>query len=459
MASKANGKFTKKGSKRKNEGGSLSQNPSGKNARSNSGGTRVKTTYFSKGGNVDNTKERAAEDMKSRAKGRAMSGKFGRVMSKLPTLGMPRVDTVSIAVPTSVITNAQTKELKAMLIGQIARAATIYCIDEVIIYEDQHQLTNQSKADTSSNFKNNPLQFMQRLLEYAETPPYLKRSLFSNHADLQVSGMLPPTDAPHHVRRGEQNTFREGCTLENDEDRKDSTSTLCNCGVEIPVEIPIALPAGIRVTVQIDNYNSVKSTTRPGTTVIMGTAVASSKPREIDGTYWGYTVRGVSGGLKGVFEDGPFEGGYDYKIGTSERGTDLPTVLQEGGGKFPKQYKHGLVVFGGVHGIEQCVADDEDFPHVNDVAKDLFDCMVNTVPIQGSRTVRTEEAVLLSLAQMRSAFIANTKAANGIVATDSPKSASAETVTSKVEAPKREEIVFSDVDVSDESDSDGENSN
>ena len=41
--------------------------------------------------------------------------------------------------------------------------------------------------DTSSNDKRNPLQFMQRVLEYAETPQYLKQSLHPNHADLQVS--------------------------------------------------------------------------------------------------------------------------------------------------------------------------------------------------------------------------------------------------------------------------------
>ena len=39
----------------------------------------------------------------------------------------------------------------------------------------------------------------------------------------------------------------------------------------------------------------------------------------------------------------------------------------------------------------------------------LFDTFVNTVPLQGSRTVRTEEAVLLTLAQLRSANINNTK--------------------------------------------------
>ena len=59
---------------------------------------------------------------------------------------------------------------------------------------------------------------MVRLLQYAETPPYLKRSLFPNHSDLQFVGLLPPADAPHHVRKGEQSRWREGVTLKNDKE-------------------------------------------------------------------------------------------------------------------------------------------------------------------------------------------------------------------------------------------------
>jgi hypothetical protein len=56
--------------------------------------------------------------------------------SQLPSISCPRYDTLSIAVPTSIVANAQSKELKTMLCGQIARAATIYCVDEIVIYED-----------------------------------------------------------------------------------------------------------------------------------------------------------------------------------------------------------------------------------------------------------------------------------------------------------------------------------
>lgn len=41
------------------------------------------------------------------------------------------IPTVSIAVPGSVMNNAQTRELRTYLAGQIARAACIYNVDEV----------------------------------------------------------------------------------------------------------------------------------------------------------------------------------------------------------------------------------------------------------------------------------------------------------------------------------------
>ncbi|GMH71843.1 hypothetical protein TrLO_g12880 [Triparma laevis f. longispina] len=410
------GERPRKKNKEQNEGNKKSLNASGKNARSNSAGTKVKTTVFKRGGKGGVDRTGTQEVFKPSVVGgmgddrnSGVSGKFGRVMSKLPSISCPRHDTLSIAVPTSIVANAQSKELKTMLCGQIARAATIYNVDEIVLYEDVEGGKNE---DTSSNDKRNPLQFMQRVLEYAETPQYLKQSLHPNHADLQFAGLIPPIDAPHHVRRGEQSKYREGVTLDT-KDKPEAEgggrATYVNCGVGKDVEIDRKIPKGVRVTVEIENYKAKD---------IKGKAVKSSSGREENGDYWGYSVRGVKGGLKGVLEGGPW-GEYDWKVGTSERGTTINEALHghsragkpSDGGRFSKLYKHMLLVFGGVHGIEQCVDDDEDFPHVSgvDCGELLFDTFINTVPLQGSRTVRSEEAILLTLAQLRSANINNTR--------------------------------------------------
>ena len=36
-------------------------------------------------------------------------------------------------------------------------------------------------------------------------------------------------------------------------------------------------------------------------------------------TYWGYSVR-VANTLEDVFKECPYEGGYDFKLGTSDKG-------------------------------------------------------------------------------------------------------------------------------------------
>lgn len=48
-----------------------------------------------------------------------------------------RVDTLSIALPGSILDNARTKELKIYLAGQLARAAVIFQADEFIMFDGQ----------------------------------------------------------------------------------------------------------------------------------------------------------------------------------------------------------------------------------------------------------------------------------------------------------------------------------
>ena len=105
-----------------------------------------------------------------------------------------------------------------------------------------------------------------------------------------------------------------------------------------------------------------------------------------------------------MFTKCPFKGGYDLTVGTSERGTDIdqcrlakPNIKQgEDDG-----FKHLLIVFGGVKGLEVAVDHDPELKgNVEDPSK-LFDIYLNTCPDQGSRTIRTEEAVLITLSALR----------------------------------------------------------
>lgn len=53
------------------------------------------------------------------------------------TCPVGRSYTVSVALPGSIIANAQTAELRTLLAGQVARAMVIFNVDEVIVFDEQ----------------------------------------------------------------------------------------------------------------------------------------------------------------------------------------------------------------------------------------------------------------------------------------------------------------------------------
>lgn len=223
--------------------------------------------------------------------------RWGGVMSQPPKLKLQshspsssssscQYPTVSIAIPGSVVSNAQTRELQTQLAGQIARAAAVFRIDEVIIFDDglgstlktfsnyrrgpSSQQSNRNSKEVSNEDNNDhdeqqklhnredkpktqqqkpstdPHIFLTRILQYIECPQYLRRKFFPMHPDLQFAGLLPPLDAPHHLRRGDVSAFREGVVVvendgkkkkngndgdDDDDDEKEEEGSLVDCGV------------------------------------------------------------------------------------------------------------------------------------------------------------------------------------------------------------------------------------
>lgn len=94
---------------------------------------------------------------------------------------------------------------------------------------------------------------------------------------------------------------------------------------------------------------------------------------------------------------GMIQGGYDVKIGTSEHGSKASAAEL----RVPP-FQHLLVTFGGPKGLEDAMQRDSAVGH--STPSDMFDMYVNTCPDQGSRTIRTEEAILISLAYLQPAL-------------------------------------------------------
>ncbi|CAE7357652.1 SPOUT1 [Symbiodinium sp. KB8] len=267
--------------------------------------------------------------------------------------------TVSIALPGSIVSNAQSRELQTHLVGVIARTACIFQIDEVVVFDD---------GCDAGGKRFNSCEFMARLLQYTETPQYLRKALFPRHPDLKLAGLLPPLDAPHHLRSDEWFTFREGVVL----DRPSAGGSIVDVGLRQSASIPQAL----------------------------GSAVSPNAPVREQGVYWGYSVR-MATSLSAALTECPWSEGYDLLLGTSERGAER---VDDGDFSLPS-FKHLLIAFGGVTGLEEAAMSDSTLAAagITDV-QDAFHMYVNTCPFQGSRTIRTEEALAISLATLQPAI-------------------------------------------------------
>ncbi|XP_063218117.1 putative methyltransferase C9orf114 homolog isoform X2 [Bacillus rossius redtenbacheri] len=299
--------------------------------------------------------------------------------------------TLSIAVPGSILENAQSAELRTYLAGQIARAACIFEVDEVIVYDDLPDTDAGRRVGVDEQVYGvrtvrRCCAQLARVLQYLECPQYLRRSFFPVHKDLEYAGLLNPLDAPHHLRQADDFAYREGIVTNH---AGKAGHSYVNVGLLKEVSVKKELAPGLRVTVKLLPDKSSKK--------LRGEVVAPSEPRAATGVYWGYTVR-IAQALSDVFCRAPYPGGYDVTLGTSDRGVSVHG-LAEGS---LSQHRHALVVFGGLQGLEAALESDDKLT-VDDPAL-LFDHYLNTCPGQGSRTIRTEEAVLVSLAVLRPKF-------------------------------------------------------
>ncbi|KAJ1503664.1 hypothetical protein HMI54_001267 [Coelomomyces lativittatus] len=265
--------------------------------------------------------------------------------------------TISIALPGSIIDNCQNLELKTYVAGQIARAAAIYKVDEIIVFNESHQ---QMQADPLKD----PNVFLAKILLYLECPQYLRKSFFPMHSAFKCVGLLNPLDLPNHVRSEERSKYREGVVVDTL-----TASSLVNVGLKKLITVDQEIPVHSRVTVDMHQKS-----------------VVSRQTPNLEGHYWGYKVR-VCNGLHEVFTNATYP--YDLKLGTSERGQPLS--------KMPS-FQHLLLVFGGLHGLE--AAAEADVQLTTPLDK-LFDQYLNVCPFQGVRTIRTEEAVLITLSTLQ----------------------------------------------------------
>ena len=268
---------------------------------------------------------------------------------------------ISVALPASMVSDTPHLREKTAKLGNVARSCSIFGVDQIIIYGD----------DAGQNQKQD-LYTCSEILQFLETPQYLRRRLFSIGPVLKFVGILPPLQIPsHNVPRRIQDCapgdLREGVITV----RSGSTLKL-DVGLETLVECQGALSVGTRATVKL---TSIKE--------LAGELVDRTKIS----IYWGYRVRAQKTALGTILEKEK----YNLRIGTSRYGQQLKDVwskllslLNDEGSV--------LIAYGSPKaGLRDILRREGKKP------EDVFDVYVNMVPNQETLTVRTEEAVALSL--------------------------------------------------------------
>ncbi len=275
---------------------------------------------------------------------------------------------LSIAIPASLVSDVPHLREKTAKIGLVGRAAAIFCVDEIIVFRDLPEV-DQSR-DT---------RLVATILSYMETPQYLRKRLFKIRPELRYAGILPPLRTPHHPLPDSMKDLTVGEFREGVPTSLTKGGTLVDIGVKHPAFVPkTRLPLNKRVTLRIRDLGKHPKATR----------VSRNDIKE----YWGYQVTVSNAPLGKVSKNKAF----DLILATSRLGTPMTKIVKALRNRWRVSRKI-LVAFGApTEGLYQIL--EREQLDLEEVA----DYVVNTIPNQGTETVRTEEAIYASLAFLNS---------------------------------------------------------
>lgn len=289
-----------------------------------------------------------------------MKESFGKISP------LKRAHKLHIAIPASFVSDVPHLRERTSRIGMVGRATAIFRVDEIILFPDMPK-TDQSRD----------INLISTILAYMDTPQYLRKRLFKIQPELRYVGVLPPLRTLHHplVDRTEGlkiGEYREGAVIGFS---KEGSGALVDVGVEKPALVAgIKLQKNDRVTVKIEEIDKQLK------------AVLTC--REEIKPYWGYSVT-VSNLLFGQMVK---KRRFDLVVATSRKGKSIISIRD----KLVKHWKQSfnvLLAFGApTQSLFEIAARE------NIKLETLAQFIVNTIPNQGTETVRTEEAIDASLA-------------------------------------------------------------
>lgn len=275
---------------------------------------------------------------------------------------------LAIAIPISIISDTPHLREKTLKIGLIGRAAAIFRVNEIVVF-----------PDIPDSIQKRDRNLIVSLLSYMETPQYLRKHLFKIKPELRFAGILPPLRTPHHplgkrIKDLEIGEYREGVIISIT-----NSGSIVDIGVERPGLIyGQRLPINSRVTIKVTKLGK-------------HLRVSLANSGEID-SYWGYKVISSKASFGKIVKSRT----YDFVIATSKNAPPFTSVINNLLEKLEKS-KRILLAFGPPsRGLQEILAQEK----LN--LKNTVDYVINTIPFQGTETVRTEEAIYASLALLNS---------------------------------------------------------
>src|ERR1700688_3808374 len=141
---------------------------------------------------------------------------------------------ICVPVPDPVLEEQDSVREKTAKLGQIARYCSIFGVDAIRVFHDP-----RGRGESA---------FIKRVLEYLETPQYLRRRLFPLSEELKFAGLLPPLRIPSHkakvpISKLQAGEYREGVVL------ADGFSV--DAGLDIPVTLRKKEPPQKRISLKL----------------------------------------------------------------------------------------------------------------------------------------------------------------------------------------------------------------
>ena len=264
-------------------------------------------------------------------------------------------DELSIFIPNSFLSESKDLKIRTYKVGILGRALAIFQADNVVIYNDDNVKNEDGENDG---------RFIAEVLSYMNTPQYLRKQAFPIKAELKHVGILPPLRTPHHPVNSQPDVgdYRQGFTV-----KRNKKGTFVDIGMD--------KLAFCKEQLSVKRIFDFKITKIAKKEVI----VTPDKP---DDVYWGYNVISSNKSLKNSLKlIKP-----NLVIETTRYGDYIDSIFDE--------LKHKVdecnsiaILFGGPYSSIQ-----------EDVSGQNWDLIkLNTIPDQGTETVRTEEAVVATL--------------------------------------------------------------